>query len=74
MRSIDPERNRGETAEQLREYLVELGKIEEKVSNISVPLAFSDELYHLRMHIDMLQSKFKQMIVNDGDSEHPNTL
>jgi len=29
-----------------------------------VPLSYSEELYHLRMHIDMLRSKLKQMIEN----------
>jgi len=46
----------------LQEYLVKLEGIEEKVSNISVPLSYSEELYHLRMHIGMLRSKLKQMI------------
>jgi hypothetical protein len=36
--------------------------IEEKVFNISVPLSYSEELYHLRMHIDMLRNKLKLMI------------
>jgi len=62
LRAFDPERHREEGPERLQEYLDGLEGIEEKVSNISVPLAFSEELYHLRMHIDMLRSKLKQMI------------
>ncbi len=62
VRSFDPVRQRGETVERLREYVAELRKIEEKVSNISVPLAFTEELYHLRMHVDMLISKLNQRI------------
>lgn len=42
--------------------------VEEKVSNISVPLSYSEELYHLRMHIDLLRSKLKQM---SGNGENP---
>ncbi len=64
LRAIDPERHKQETTERLQEYLVKLARIEEKVSNISVPPSFSEELYHLRMHIDMLQNKLKQMIEN----------
>ena len=60
--AFDPERHKGETADQLREYLIELQKIEEKVSSVSVPLAFANELYHLRMHIDMLISKLNKRI------------
>ena len=38
--------------------------IEEQVSSIKVPLAFSEELYYLRMHIDMISSKLKMVIEN----------
>jgi hypothetical protein len=62
LRAFDPERHKEEASERLQEYLVELDGIEEKVSNISVPLSFSEELYHLRMHIDMLRSKLEQLI------------
>jgi TRAP transporter TAXI family solute receptor len=64
LRIFDPERHKSEAAEYLQTHLIELQKIEEKVSNISVPLAFSEELYHLRLHIEMLQNKYKQMIEN----------
>jgi hypothetical protein len=64
LRAFDPERHKEEAAEQLQEYLAKLDRIEEKVSNISVPLSFSEELYHLRMHIDMLRNKLIQMINN----------
>jgi len=64
LRAFDPEQHKAEGTERLQEYLVGLEGIEEKVSNISVPLSFSEELYHLRMHIDLLRSKLKQMIEN----------
>jgi len=64
LRAFDPERHKEEGTERLQEYLVKLDGIEAKVSNISVPLSFSEELYHLRMHIDMLRSRLKQMIDN----------
>jgi TRAP transporter TAXI family solute receptor len=64
LRALDPEKHKTEPTERLQEYLVGLEGIEEKVSNISVPLSFSEELYHLRMHIDLLRSKLKQMIEN----------
>jgi len=62
LRAFDPERHKEEGSERLQEYLVGLEGVEEKVSNISVPLSFSDELYHLRMHIDLLRSELKQRI------------
>ncbi|MGB5749190.1 MAG: TAXI family TRAP transporter solute-binding subunit [Desulfobacterales bacterium] len=64
LRAFDPERHKEEGTERLKEYLVKLEGIEAKVSNISVPLSYSEELYHLRMHIDLLRSKLKQMIEN----------
>jgi hypothetical protein len=64
LRAFDPGRHRAEGSKRLQEYLVGLERIEEKVSNISVPLSFSEELYHLRMHIDMLRGKLKRMIEN----------
>jgi TRAP transporter TAXI family solute receptor len=70
LRAFDPERHKQEATERLQEYLVKLEGIEEKVSNISVPLSYSEELYHLRMHIDMLQSKLKQMIENEENPDN----
>ena len=64
LRAFDPERHKGEDSERLQGYLIELDGIEEKVSHISVPLAYSEELYQLRLHIGMLQGKLKQMIKN----------
>ena len=64
LRAFDPERHKQEGTERLQENLVGLEGIEEKVSNISVPLSYSEELYHLRMHIDLLRSKLKQLIGN----------
>ena len=64
LRKFDPERHKATEPERLQEYLVGLNRIEEKVSNLSVPLSFSEELYHLRMHIDMLRNKLKQIIEN----------
>ncbi|CAB1083118.1 TRAP transporter solute receptor, TAXI family [Olavius algarvensis Delta 1 endosymbiont] len=62
LRKFDPERHQAEGTEQLQADLDGLEGVEEKVSNISVPLSYSEELYHLRLHIDMLRRKLKQMI------------
>jgi len=69
LRAFDPERHKEEADEQLQEYLAKLDRIEENVSNIAVPLSFSQELYHLRMHIDMLRGKLKQMIENQENPD-----
>ena len=49
-------------AERLDEYLAELDGLEEKVSGISIPLAYSLELYDLRLHIDMLRKKLRVQV------------
>jgi TRAP transporter TAXI family solute receptor len=65
LEAIDPETHKEDLAEHLDEYLSELNRLEEKVSNISVPLAFSEELYALRLHIDMLRNKFYKTRENE---------
>ena len=57
LEAVDPEMRKGDLTENLEEYLFVVDNLEEKVSNISVPLAFSRELYSLRVHIDMLRDK-----------------
>jgi len=48
------------SAEHLNEYLAELDGLDEKVSRISIPLAYSEELYDLRLHIDMLRNRLRE--------------
>jgi hypothetical protein len=38
-------------------YIKELDDLEEKVAHIRVPLAFQEELFDLRLHIDLLRKK-----------------
>ena len=37
-----------------------LNRIEEEVARLSVPLAFADQLYHLRMNIELVRQKVRQ--------------
>jgi len=43
------------------EYSAKLDKLEEKVSKISVPLAYAEDLYQFRLHIDMLRNRLHQI-------------
>lgn len=45
--------------------MAELDRIEKNVSNISVPRAYAEELFHLRMHIEMLRNKLIKMSSKD---------
>jgi hypothetical protein len=67
LEAVDPEMNKEDLTDSLDEYLLMLDNLEEKVSNISVPLAFSEELYALRLHIDMLRNKLYK--VREGNKQ-----
>lgn len=58
LEAVDPEIQKDHVAGRLEEYLAELDKLEEKVARISVPRAYAEGLYDLRLHIDMLRNKF----------------
>jgi len=45
------------SAENLDENINRINRSEAQVSQTSVPLSFSNELYHLRLHIEMLREK-----------------
>lgn len=68
---VDPQRQKDDTAGHREEYLARLNRIETQVSQTSVPLAFSNELYHLRLHIEMLREKLikpAQPSIKEGPS------
>ena len=48
----------------IAKYLAELDDLEEKVAQIRVPLAYQEELYDLRLHIDLLRKKLLNESVN----------
>lgn len=60
LETIDFETQKKTVTAQFDEYISELERLEETVSKISVPLAFAEELYHLRLHIDMLRNRLQQ--------------
>jgi uncharacterized protein len=57
LETVDSEIQKEDLTEDLGEYLLMLDNLENKVSNISVPSAYSEELYSLRLHIDMLRNR-----------------
>ena len=54
---IDYEILHGDIQKRKNEFMSRLDTIEQNVSKISVPLAFSGELYNMRIHIEMLREK-----------------
>ena len=55
LETVDPKIHEDMHPDDLKEKLDKLDRIEAQVSAISVPLAYSEELYALRMHIGMLR-------------------
>lgn len=51
--------NHAERDEVLAQQLQRLDEIEEKVNHISIPLAFADELYGLRSHINFVRQRLR---------------
>jgi TRAP transporter TAXI family solute receptor len=47
-------------AETLHTSIQKLDTIEEDVRKVSVPLSYSDELYNLRLHIDLVRGKLQK--------------
>ena len=51
-------------AETLNATIQKLDTIEEEARKVSVPLSYSDELYNLRLHIDLVRSKLQKGLRN----------
>lgn len=56
LRMVDPALNEV-TAENLERFNKELDRIEEEVRQVEVPLSYADELYNLRLHLEMVRRK-----------------
>jgi TRAP transporter TAXI family solute receptor len=58
--AVDPETHKEEIADSLQVFIAKLDEVEEKVSNVTVPPAYSNRLYALRAHIQLLRNKLLQ--------------
>jgi TRAP-type uncharacterized transport system substrate-binding protein len=48
--------------------LADLDRIEDEVSKVHVPMSFVDQLYHLRMHIQMVRQKLRDLQAARSDA------
>ncbi len=48
-----------ETAARLDDCLVQLDRIEDEVRKVEVPLSYADELYSLRLHLDLVRKHLR---------------
>lgn len=60
LKAVDPEVQKDFVAERLEEYLAKLNEVENQVSNISIPPAYAEGLYDLRLHIELLRNKLRK--------------
>jgi TRAP transporter TAXI family solute receptor len=69
---LDPELNYEEIKDRLPECLARLDKLEQKVSNVNVPLGYRESMYNLRIHIDMIRTRLIKTNENNlcADLEH----
>jgi len=52
----------GTTVAALEEGLASLEKMESEVRQLDVPLSYAEELYHLRLHIDLLRTQLQRRL------------
>jgi TRAP transporter TAXI family solute receptor len=57
---LDPELHYEKINAQLPKYLTRLDRLEQKVSNVKVPLGYRESIYNLRVHIDMIRRRLIQ--------------
>jgi TRAP transporter TAXI family solute receptor len=58
LEAVDPEALKKEDiTEHVEKYMAKLDRLEEKVSQVSIPLAYAEELYALRLHIELLRNR-----------------
>lgn len=60
LKALDFEHPEALPAETIKATVRRLDDIEEEVRKVKVPLSYSDELYNLRLHIDMVRNKLRQ--------------
>ncbi len=65
LEAVDADITQGHTHQDLEKTIAKLDDLERNVATISVPLSFREELYDLRLHIDLLRKKLD----SEKDSE-----
>jgi TRAP transporter TAXI family solute receptor len=61
LREIDQQLVTGLSVAEIDQELARLADIERQVTFVEVPLSYMDQVYHLRLHLTMLQDKLKNL-------------
>ncbi|HEY5701461.1 MAG TPA: C4-dicarboxylate ABC transporter substrate-binding protein, partial [Gammaproteobacteria bacterium] len=59
---MDPALCEAADIDELKKYLARLDRLEAEVSRVEVPLSYADQLYHLRLHMELVREKLDQVI------------
>jgi TRAP transporter TAXI family solute receptor len=59
LEAVDPDLHKEHLAENLEDFFLKLDETEAKVSGLAVPPGYSEELYALRVHIELLRNKLR---------------
>jgi hypothetical protein len=59
LEAVDPDLHGEDLAENLQGFLLKLDEIEAKVAGLAVPPGYSEGLYALRVHIELLRNKLR---------------
>lgn len=62
LHKLDIELKNNETVETLEEAIKVVNVMEQEVREVEVPLSYAEELYNLRVHIDLLRNQFKRAL------------
>lgn len=64
VKAVDLKADRDRSPERLATHMAELDRIEDQVNRISTPLPYADQLYDLRMHINLVRGKLERAMQN----------
>ncbi|MFT5698977.1 MAG: TRAP transporter TAXI family solute receptor [Desulforhopalus sp.] len=62
LHDLDGELKNDENVETLTEAIRLVNAMEQEVREVEVPLSYAEELYNLRVHIDLLRTQFKRTL------------
>jgi TRAP-type uncharacterized transport system substrate-binding protein len=71
--SVDPDLHRDELGDSTKKFLLKLDEIEDRVCKVTVPSAYSEGLYALRLHIGMLRGKLQHTVRGNASTDDTGT-
>jgi hypothetical protein len=71
LEAADPDLHQEHLAENLQDFLLKLDETEAKVSGLAVPPGYAEELYALRVHIELLRNKLRNAAQQGERSGEP---